>query len=76
VAEEYDVEQVWVGRVLQEKPDNTIILTFCSSFCIPLVWESFLFQYFTLVFNFCTFGEQKNDDNNILTVLKKLNRQA
>jgi hypothetical protein len=58
VAEEYDVEQVWVGWVLQEKPDNKIILTFCSSFCIPLVWKSFLFQYFTLVFS-CTYSEQK-----------------
>ncbi len=34
VAEEYDVEQVWVGWVLQEKPDNKIILTFCSCFTI------------------------------------------
>jgi len=72
VAEEYDVEQVWVGWVLQEKPDNKIILTFCSSFCIPLAWKSFLFQYFTLVFSFRYFSEQKNDNNNILTVQKNL----
>ncbi len=34
MAEEYDVEKVWVGWVLQEKPDTKIILTFCSCFTI------------------------------------------
>jgi hypothetical protein len=39
VAEEYDVEQVWVGWVLQEKPDTKIIFNFGS-----LLRISFLFQ--------------------------------